>query len=244
MRPIIGVTSSIGNNEESIGNKGISHVSNNILSAVSQSLGIPMILPNLLNEEAIDIIADKIDGLLLSGGNDIDPSLFGEEPNRNLGNITPERDFFEIAITQRILSKNKPILAICRGSQILNIAAGGDMYQDIYGQHNGETLQHNQNAHVSHGSHFVNVDKKSLLYKCVNKTKIKVNSFHHQAVRKTGNGFIVAAAANDGIIEAINSEIHHFVLGVQWHPECMISESSQRGIFDHFVNACKQNKHY
>src|SRR5690606_13685052 len=138
-----------------------------------------------------------LDGLYLTGGNDIDPTLFGEEPHPRLGEINRVRDDFEMEIIHQMLLLNKPILAVCRGCQILNITLGGNMYQDIHSQIETPILQHSQKAINSQASHFVNVEKNSILYKLVKQTKIKVNSRHHQANREIANGFIVSGKSND-----------------------------------------------
>lgn len=236
MKPVIGITAST--------KEGTTTLKNDNYQAISATSGIPIILPNLLNEGEIETIANCIDGLLLSGGGDIDPTLFNEEPHVNLGQITPERDYFELTLIKNLLEKNKPILAICRGCQILNIAGGGDMYQDIYSQKAETLLQHSQNAPRSHGSHFVEVVEGSLLFKLTQSKRFKVNSFHHQAVREMGEGFVISATASDGVIEAFESAKHRFVLGIQWHPECMIGEGDpfSRAIFEAFVEACKEQK--
>ena len=232
MKPLIGITANTKDNKTT--------VVNNSFHAVTKSNGIPVILPNLVYEDDIKVIAQKIDGLLLTGGGDIDPTLFGEEPHRKLGEITPERDIFEMALIKEMLALDKPILGICRGSQILNITAGGDMYQDIYSQYEEELLQHDQNAPNTYTSHFVNVVENSMLHRITQKETFKVNSYHHQAVRKMGENFIVSATSNDGVIEAIESTKHKFVVGVQWHPESLIMVDDQPSvdIFKAFINAC------
>src|SRR5690606_9251504 len=151
------------------------------MNAIVQSGGTPIILPLISSKNNINQIADMIDGLYLTGGNDIDPTLFNEEPHPKLGRINPARDEYEIALTKKMIEKNKPILGVCRGSQILNIALGGTMYQDIYSQKEGDLLQHQQNAPTDHPSHYIHVAENSLLSRLVGKDKIKVNSRHHQA---------------------------------------------------------------
>jgi putative glutamine amidotransferase len=237
MVPIIGVTSSLKDER-------LITVADDNIYAIEQAGGIPVILPNLSPPESIDYIAQKIDGLLLTGGGDIDPTLFGEEPHKNLGSITPSRDEFEIHIIRKMLEQNKPILGICRGCQILNIAAGGDMYQDIYTQHDYELLQHSQRAPRSHTSHFVKISDHSLLAKMTESERFKVNSFHHQAVRNLGHGFKGSAVSSDGIIEAFESVQHSFVLGVQWHPECTVRDHDHPSekIFKSFIEACTKVK--
>lgn len=234
MKPIIGVTSNLDDTQLSVSMDNI----HSLLNAGA----IPIVLPNLLEDGKIEKLAEEMDGLLLTGGGDIDPTLFGEEPHQNLGSICPERDTFELSIIQKMLALDKPILAICRGSQILSIAAGGDMYQDIYFQMGVPLLQHAQKAPRWHASHFVNVKRNSLLHRATGERSFKVNSYHHQAVRKMPENFEVCAEANDGVIEAFESNKHSFVLGVQWHPECMTQKNDHPSIaiFEAFIKACKQ----
>src|SRR5699024_7268851 len=151
--------------------------------------------------EQIEYYAQMLDGLYATGGYDIDPTLFGEEPHPNLGVITPARDYFERELLKRFLQLNKPIFAICRGSQILNIAAGGDMYQDIYGQINHrDLLQHEQKAPKGHRSHFVHVTEDSMLHQLTGMDVLRVNSRHHQANRNVADPFVISGKASDGVL--------------------------------------------
>ena len=233
MKPIIGISSSL--------NEHVLSVPIDYINAITKFGGVPIILPNL-QEDAIESIVELLDGLLLTGGGDIDPTLFNEEPHQNLGTITPERDEFEIAIIQKMMKLNKPIFGICRGLQILNIAIGGDMYQDIYMQSQNKLLQHTQFAPRSHTSHFVHVIEGSKLGDIVQVEKFKVNSFHHQAVRKIPTDFKASAIASDGIIEAFESMNHKFVMGLQWHPECLLSKNDYASIaiFETFILSCEK----
>lgn len=232
-KPIIGITSHVElDYKHTLGN--------DYLQAVIQAGGVPVILPIGVDSN-VDQLVEMIDGLVVTGGGDIDPTLFGEEPHPNLGMISPGRDSFELAIIRKIVKENKPLLAICRGIQILNIALGGDMYQDIYTQMNSELIQHSQKATRAHLSHFVSATENSLLADLVGTTKFKVNSYHHQAVRNVPKPLVVSGVASDNVIEAIESSEHKFILGVQWHPEALASngdEISQR-IFSRFIEKCK-----
>ena len=231
MKIIIGISSNL---KEDLLSVPMSNI-----RAITQFGGVPIVLPNLVGVEITEI-ANTINGLLLTGGGDIDPTLFGEEPLPGLGNIVPERDLFEVALVKRMLELNKPILGICRGAQIMSIAMGGDMYQDIYSQKDGPLLQHDQQAPNWHGSHFVEVTEGSLLREIVGMDKFKVNSYHHQALRNMPEGFIVSGVASDGVIEAFESTKHPFALGIQWHPESLLTkgDASSRAIFETFMNAC------
>lgn len=236
MKPLIGITASMDlSGKEYTANK-------DYIKAIVQMGGIPVVLPYLSNDLDIKSVVEKIDGLYATGGYDIDPTLFNEEPHVNLGTIIPERDKFEITLIKETLKANKPILAVCRGCQILNIVMDGDMYQDIYSQIDHALLQHQQNAPSGHGSHYVQIQKDSLLYKLSKTDKIKVNSRHHQANRHVPKPLIISGRASDGIIEAVESKEHDFVLGLQWHPENMLAEQNDKvssKIFAGFIEACK-----
>lgn len=236
MKPVIGITSSIAKDES------WHRVTDLNVKAITEAGGVPAILPNISEVKMIQQMADIIDGLLGTGGYDIDPLLYGEEPHQKLGTVTPARDHFEEIIFKEMLQRNKPILAICRGMQMLNVVAGGDMYQDIYAQiDQPNMLQHSQQAPYQYGVHFVHIEKNSLLFQMTETEKIKVNSNHHQAVRNVPSSFKISGKTSDGIIEAIESKEHYFVLGLQWHPEHMASAGDQvsKKIFRSFLQACQ-----
>ncbi|PYI55623.1 gamma-glutamyl-gamma-aminobutyrate hydrolase family protein [Paenibacillus flagellatus] len=233
MKPIIGVTSSIKEG------KTVTTGMDNARSVI-QAGGVPVVLPSVTDESALERLAATLDGLLVTGGGDVDPTLYGEEPHPALGEVCPERDRFELAIVRRFLALDKPIFGICRGCQLLNVAANGDMFQDIHAQAGRTLLQHYQKSPRGHATHFVDIEERSLLYRIVGERRLKVNSFHHQAVRKPGDGFVITAASGDGIAEAIESGRHRFALGVQWHPENMTGAGDRpsRQLFEAFVQAC------
>ncbi|RFB18058.1 gamma-glutamyl-gamma-aminobutyrate hydrolase family protein [Bacillus sp. HNG] len=233
-KPIIGVTSHVELDSKHT-------LSNDYIQAVIQAGGIPVILPIGIDEDVSQLVTN-LDGLLLTGGGDIDPFLFGEEPHPKLGAISPGRDDLEPAIIKEMIAADKPILAICRGIQILNIALGGDMYQDIYSQHETQLLQHSQKAPRYHFAHFVKAKEGSLLASIAGTTEFKVNTDHHQSVRHVPYPLDVSGVASDGIIEAIESTGHSFVLGVQWHPEGLAVRGDQisKRIFSRFVESCSE----
>lgn len=234
MKPLIGITASLEANTIKLQRENS--------KAIEQAGGIPIILPYLDQQDTVDELADRIDGLLLSGGGDIDPFLFGEEPIPGLGSITPDRDWLEGLLIQRFLESGKPILGICRGCQILNVVAGGGMYQDIYTQKKEEDLlQHVQRAPREHVSHSIRIEKGSLLSRILGEEPVKVNSFHHQAVGSMAPGFIVSARSSDRLVEAFESTNHPFVLGVQWHPEDLFHKYAPMAkLFSAFVSACNK----
>jgi len=241
MRPIIGIT--CGFDISSSSTSGRVYTRNSVgfdyISAVEHADGTPIVLPIVDDEGCISNFVDMIDGLLLSGGGDIDPSFFNEEPIPALGSIDPNRDLVEMSLSKAALEQDLPVLAICRGIQVLNVAAGGTLYQDI-SQHSKEILKHRQSAPGWHASHTIEIESDSLMYEIFGEQTGRVNSFHHQSVRDTADGFYVSARSKDGIIEAIESREHRFMLGVQFHPEMMFQHHPEAAkIFAAFVKACK-----
>lgn len=193
------------------------------------------------SKKNLPAIIKIIRGLLLSGGEDVDPSCFGEEPLPGQGEITPLRDGLEIALARIALAKKIPVLGICRGAQVLNIAAGGGIYQDLRYK-KGRLLEHMQKAPRDHPFHSISVFEETILCRALGgRRMIKVNSFHHQAIKKLGTGFRVNAVSPDGVIEGIESAAHPFALGVQWHPEALARKRIPGGreIFAAFVQAAR-----
>jgi len=230
LKPVIGLTSSFSpeNNAQAL--------PSTYISAIEAAGGIPLIIPAGISPSLSDAILQKIDGLLLTGGPDVDPLYFGEEPHPRLGLVTPERDVIEIPLTQAAVAGGLPILAICRGIQVLNIAMGGSVIQDIASQVK-DPLKHRQEAPRWHGTHEVTVNEGSRLAGLLGTTSIRVNTFHHQAVKEAAPGFEVVARAQDGIIEGIERP-GCFVVGVQWHPEGMYERVPEMArLFQGFVDA-------
>ncbi len=215
-------------------------VSCDYIQAVCAVGGIPILLPVITDEQSIVIMLSYIDGLILSGGGDIDPGLYQEEPQLGLGNVSPERDLFEITASKYCIQQGKPVLGICRGIQIINVAFGGTLYQDILQQKNDYCLQHNQTSPKYVATHTVNIEKGSKLHQLIQKNSIRTNSFHHQAIKHIAPGFIVNSFTQDGIIEGLESQTSEFVLGVQWHPEMMaLNHPNMLSIFNGLIQACQ-----
>jgi len=232
MKPIIGITTDVRDNGENV-------LKHTYVQAVIRAGGLPMIVPVGLEEDVEQLIA-ILDGLILSGGNDINPMLFNEEPHEYLGEVSPSRDSIELELARRMLKTGKPILGICRGMQVLNVAVGGSVYQDFHKQNDGPILQHMQKAPNTHSSHYVQVEKGSLLESIAGSERIQVNSYHHQSVKDVPAAFKVTGVASDGIVEAFESNDEKFVLGVQWHPEALSTAGDvvSLRIFEKFISAC------
>jgi putative glutamine amidotransferase len=232
-KPIIGVTAHVELDYKH-------SLASDYVKAIITANGLPVILPIWLDQDVQQLV-EMLDGIVITGGGDIDPTIFGEEPHPQLGTISPGRDSFEMALIQAFLKKNKPILGICRGMQILNLTIGGDMFQDIYSQSEQPLLQHSQKANRTHRAHYVEAQEGSLMAKLAGQSKFMVNTFHHQAVRNVPEPLMISGVASDGVIEAIESVEHRFVLGVQWHPEALAvaGEEMNKRIFAEFVKNCR-----
>lgn len=214
--PVIGLT---GNFQD-----GACTLLEGYFTSILKAGGTPFILPpsddtnNLLNA------LESLDGLVLTGGADINPLFLGEEPVKDLHGINPRRDRQELLLAQLAADRQIPILGICRGIQVMNAAFGGTLYQDIYSQMEGTCLKHSQELERGYASHTVHIEEESLLHKLFDTDTLPVNSFHHQAVKDVAPGFRVTARATDSVIEAMESTEHKSMMGVQWHPECFILE--------------------
>lgn len=184
---------------------------------VTAAGGRPVLLPPLPPGEERDLLAG-LGGLLLGGGGDIAPLYFGEEPQPGLGAVDPQRDEWELRLAREALRRDLPLLGICRGLQLLNVAAGGTVLQDLVGP---AYLQHEQKAPRSCPSHTVEVLQGTRLAALAGEGLLAVNSFHHQAAGRIAPGLRVAARAPDGVVEALENPAARFVLAVQWHPEAL-----------------------
>lgn len=232
MKPIIGVTTDVND-------AGTQTLGSSYIEAIVRAGGVPFIVPTGIDED-VQRVASVLDGLVLTGGEDVDPVHFGEDPHPQLGKVTPERDSAELLLARQMLNANKPILGICRGMQLLNVVFGGGVYQDMTAQYEKPLVQHKQLSKRRYAAHDVKVEPKTKLQAIAGKDLIRVNSFHHQAVKDVARPLIASAAANDGIIEAVESTEHTFVIGLQWHPEELAKNGDAMSlrVFESFVNAC------
>jgi putative glutamine amidotransferase len=203
--------------------------------AVAGGGGAPMILSPLATIEAVPSLLDGIDALVLSGGADIDPVHYGTPRHPKLGSIEPERDVFELALFRTARARGLPVLAICRGLQLVNIALGGTLWQDLP----SERAPHPQSGARSDRAHDAEVTVLSRLAEALGTDRIRVNSFHHQAIRDLAPGLVVTARSADGIIEGIETAGEPWLVGVQWHPEEFWGEpdSGDLGLFRALVAA-------
>ena len=248
---IIGITGNFGD-------KGCELAQGYYLSVLKAG-GTPVVIPPHNDQKALLALLDKLDGILFSGGGDINPLLLGEEPLPQLHSVCPQRDDGELFLVREAFRRQIPMLGICRGIQVMAAALGGKVYQDIYVQYKGQgagskeqeqcpIIKHSQDMPREFASHTVSIEEGSLLHKIMEQGTLAVNSFHHQAVSETGPHLRVSAVSPDGIIEAVESSEHKAILGVQWHPECFIlgDNETMMPIFRWLVDEAKtfsQAKH-
>ncbi|MDF2505341.1 gamma-glutamyl-gamma-aminobutyrate hydrolase family protein [Clostridium sp.] len=215
------------------------YVNDDYVRAVAMAGGIPYIIPIVSDESIVIEQMSNVDALILSGGYDVNPLIYGEEPRQKLGAILPERDKFDIWLLEEACKMNKPVLGICRGIQIMNAAFGGSINQDLSYDENCY-IKHFQETSPSTAGHTVEILEGSKLHSILG-SKITTNSFHHQTLNRIAEGFTVTAKAKDGTVEAIEKDGENFVLGIQWHPEMMSSSSQEMlHIFRNLVKNAKK----
>jgi putative glutamine amidotransferase len=203
--------------------------------AVERAGGVPVILPPLGRASVHPLLA-SLAGLCLAGGPDIDPDTYGGERDPRLGPTEPEVDRFELAATRAARARRIPILAICRGAQMLNVASGGTLHMHLPDDAGGDVVHRREGDVGPNVAHNVRVEPGSILAEVLGTTHVEVNSFHHQAVRRLGRGLRAVAHSEDGVIEGIEATGPDWVVGVQWHAECM-DGAPHEALFDAFVAA-------
>lgn len=234
--PLVGVTTSVSVGRE----PERAYLNASYVRAVQDAGVVPLLLPPGLDPAARDALWPRLAGLVLTGGGDVDPARFGEPPHLATTDIAPARDALEIDLALRAVTERVPLLAICRGVQVLNVALGGDLYQDIGSQVVGAGV-HSQKAIRGERTHGVRVKEGSRLAAVLGTTAVEVNSFHHQAVRRVADGLLAVAWAPDGVIEGLEmTRDAGFVLGVQWHPEDLVGhDAPARALFHALADAAR-----
>ncbi len=203
------------------------------MRAVTAAGGLPVVSsPQPL--EAVPDLISQLDGLLIPGGPDIDPATYGDVPHETLGPLFPEIDRFEVAMVLEAERVGLPVLAICRGMQIVNVAHGGTLFQDLPSEVGTEVTHRRGSLSDPPAMHAVRVEPDSRLARVLGATEVLTNAFHHQAPREIGDGLRAVAWTEDGVVEGLESEA---VLGVQWHAEAMQDRPEQQALFADFVEA-------
>jgi putative glutamine amidotransferase len=212
-RPAVGIT--IGDDPK---RDGFHLLRADYVRSVEEAGGLPVVLVPGKPQDAKELLS-RLDALVLSGGADVDPALYGQAPHPKLGRVFAERDRFEIALCREALENDFPLLAICRGHQVLNVATGGTLVQDLPSEI-GRVIEHDPEVERDVMAHQVSLVPGTRLREILGRDEVAVNSFHHQAVDRIGDGLVVSARSTfDSVIEGIEAPAHRFAIGVQWHPE-------------------------
>lgn len=236
MKPVIGLTSSI----DSTIRRGVYKINSDLINIIEENGAIPIVLPNLETTDNISRYIEMLDGIIFTGGDDIAPQYFGEEPLSQVTEISLKRDRTELALFKEAYEKRLPIMGICRGAQVINVGLGGNLYQDIYSQVEG-VHGHTCESNLEEGYHTINIEKDTMTQEIFGAEKLLVNSLHHQSIKDLGDNLIVAARSLDGIIEAVESTEDRFILGLQFHPEVMaIKYQEFLKPFTYFLQKCRR----
>ncbi|NLV89510.1 MAG: gamma-glutamyl-gamma-aminobutyrate hydrolase family protein [Tissierellia bacterium] len=237
MKPIIGITSF----DEQV--QGYHSINNNYVNAVFAAGGIPVSIPTISNEEDYEAYIHMVDGLIFSGGIDISPLRYGENPLKEIKRISTIRDEYEFGLFDRAYKKKLPILGICRGLQLMNIYLGGSLYQDISRQLPNSLGHCPDFITIEEEYHSINIRKGTRFHRIFDEDKIYVNSYHHQGINRLGENLKVAAVADDGLVEAVEAADDRFLIGVQFHPEALLKRKPKfLKLFEDLVMAAKDNR--
>ncbi len=209
------------------------------VEAVSTAGAAPVLIPQGPDEADLQALASRLDGVLFSGGGDIEPWRFNSPKHPSLVSVNPERDRVELALFAAAVRRQKPVLGICRGIQLVNVACGGSLYVDIPSHLSG-AIPHDfhHNPDRSYPAHPVRLEPGSRLAEILGVSNPGVNSLHHQGLERLGAGLKACGWTSDGLVEAVEMTGYPFGLAVQWHPECMPESESMRRLFKAFVEAC------
>jgi putative glutamine amidotransferase len=236
-QPIIGISSGYA-----LASSGIQvcQLSDAYPTAVSQAGGIPVVIPLGLSEQKLKRLLEKLDGVIISGGGDIDPEHYHGIAHPRIYDISPERDMQEFTLVGLTLEMDKPLLGICRGAQVINVVQGGTLYTHVADQ-KLQALKHDwfPDYPRDRRSHTVSLEEGSKLGKIYAEDEIHVNSLHHQGIFELGKGLIATGVAPDGLVEAVEVPAVRFAVGVQWHPECLPDDVGSQNLFSAFIQACQ-----
>ncbi len=243
MTPLIGVTTTLRTPPTARGPQVLLNAG--YVEAVERPGATALLLSPAHGLDSLNRILDTVHGLVLTGGEDVDPARYGQPPHPALSTVTPERDEMEFAVLAGALERGLPVLAICRGIQLLNVALGGTLYQDLPAERPDSIIVHEQDAPVDQRWHAARVEEGSALHHIFGASELFINSFHHQAIRSLAPPLRATVWAEDGLIEGVESTAHPWVIGVQWHPERGEAELAHdkrdpdRRLFWEFVNVAR-----
>jgi len=242
-KPLIGILTNLLTVESGVfsGTERI-YVNRDYITSILRAGGTPILLPIISDFEAMCQQIESVDAILISGGQDVHPLHYKEEPSRLLEAVCLERDEYEMAVIKHAFQLQKPIFGICRGLQLINVVFGGSLYQDIANDFPMSSFQHTQKSKKDDALHTVDIAQESWLSNVLEKEVLLTNSFHHQAIKNLAPGFRASAWAKDGVIEGIEKIDGPFIAGVQWHPEMMTEKHlDMHQLFCAFVAEASKN---
>jgi len=214
-------------------------INESYVKSVANAGGLPILIPLELSNDDLEVLLPRLDGVLFTGGNDIDPRRYGNQPHPKVEGVDADRDRLEIHLVQTVIQSDKPFLGICRGCQVINVALGGSLYEDLPEQFPGEVHHDNHDHSRNFLAHGVDIQSDSRLAQIMTSNHAWVNSLHHQGVRKLAHDLHETAIAPDGLIEGFELPGHLFGLAVQWHPEELQEHEYMRKLFQIFIHSCK-----
>jgi putative glutamine amidotransferase len=240
--PLIGLTTYTQENKYGFPIVALMH---KYISAVIEAGGVPVLIPSLINRESFATIIDKLDGFVFTGGVDLAPVSLDGNPRVKLDDVDPQRDSLEFTLVATAVEQGKPFLGICRGLQVINVAMGGALYTHLPDELPGG-IKHDYDSGTEREliAHDVNIIGGTQLFKILCESRLSVNSLHHQGVRVLAPELKSSGKAPDGLIEALELPGHPFGIGVQWHPEWLMSQSSTRSLFRAFIEASGKRAGY
>ncbi len=238
-KPLIGITAGHSKNKFGL---PIIHLLRTYVDSTIAAGGVPVIIPSELSATDWQVLYAKLDGIIFSGGADMNPKIFNGEEHPTVNSVDHERDALEIAVVKQVVEDEKPFLAICRGFQVLNVALGGTLYTHIPDQFDN-SIQHDSNRDLSRDylAHEVKVDEDTRLAEILGEPILKVNSWHHQGVKEIPPMLKVTAHSPDGLVEGMEIPDHPYAIAVQWHPEWMPESPAMHNLFKTFIDASSKN---
>ena len=237
--PLIGITTHAPDAPD---RADLDRLLHNIVRGVERAGGLPALIPPALDPATAQSLYQRLDGLLLAGGGDVDPALYGADGHPAVDGVDSARDWIEVALARQAVRESRPLFGICRGAQILNVALGGTLYRAIEEHPGAQRHTYFPGLPYDYLAHPVQVQEDSTLARIVGQPVLMVNSLHHQACNLVAPGLRVVAAAPDGMVEAVEIVDHPFGLAVQWHPEGLPDDPAMQGLFQAFVRACQYRR--
>ncbi|MBV9231142.1 MAG: gamma-glutamyl-gamma-aminobutyrate hydrolase family protein [Chloroflexi bacterium] len=239
MRPLIGIPCHAGTRAET--DRPIYYNNRTYIHAVERAGGVPILIPILDDLSGLNVLLSRLDGLLLSGGIDVDPRYYREEPHPQLGVTNPQLDELELSLAHWALREDIPTLGICRGMQLLNVALGGNLYQDLDAEYPGCLRHPNWDLPRNQITHMVLIEPGSHMERVFGTRELPANSLHHQAIKEPGEGVYISGHSEDGVAEMLEVPAHRFMLAAQCHPEELYTEYTVWArLFNAFIKACSE----